>query len=244
MQVKELYNEAYKKFTPDFINPQNMAQIEQYLKANSDSLMNFLKEYRIQFDSELDMAKSSCLEYGCGIGAASFELEKMFFSVSSLDISELAIAAAKQIGSMKTSKAHFIVADACYYQSSASFDYIVDSHLLHCLSDERDRQQYLKNIQGNLKKTGKVFLETMVFSPKLEFPIEYFYDENKTLWKGEVPIRKIKTSREIEGELISAGLKIEYLYYHSELSFCPFDEYPHFPSTALPKVLRICATLA
>lgn len=243
MQLKELYDEAYKKFTPAYLIPENIAQIDQYLKENSSSLVDFVTQYRNQFSLHSYMQQSDCLEIGCGLGSVSFEVEAFFKSVTALDFSALAITAAKSIKSLKNSSVDFVLGDACDFHIDAQFPVILDSHLYHCLSDTKDRRNYLENVKKALAPGGKFFIETMVFHPQLEFPMEYFYDENKTLWKGDAPIRSIKTSLEIERELQDAGLKIEYLYYHSELSFCPYPEYPDYPFDLLPKTLRICTTL-
>ena len=86
----------------------------------------------------------------------------------------------------------------------------------------------------------------MAFHTGIQVPLEYRFDEDHILWKEindkEIMIRKISPSLELEEELKSSGFSINYLYYHSELSFCAFSEYKDYPFQFLPKTIRLtCA---
>ena len=250
--IIDLYNNAYKNFTPDYFVPSNMGKIDHYLQENTQTLRDFLSKYKDQFDLDFKFQSSSCLELGCGIGSLSFFLEQSFHSVTALDFSPLAIAHAKTLKSMKSSHVKFLTEDITQESLALEeeFDFIIDSHLFHCLTDEGERRRYVENIKSALAENGVLILETMVFNPELRFPIGYSYDEHKTLWIDEpennrlIPIRKISTAREIEAFFLECGLKIEYLFYHNELSFCPYPDFPNHPIEQLPKTLRLCMRLA
>lgn len=243
MNNKDIYNNAYKKFTPEFVSSQNLVKLDEYMQNNSASLVDFLSKFREQFSLERQMKSSQCLELGCGIGSLSFELEKYFQEVKAIDISNLAIANAKSIQGFKKSHVEFLCMDAMSLQEKIKYDFIIDSHLLHCLVNDADRQMYFRSVKNLLKKGGKFLIETMIFNPEIEIPLNYFYDENRVLWKDNIAFRKLNESSQIENELLEAGLKIEYFYYHSELSFLVFEDYPHISHDKLPKTLRICTTL-
>ena len=247
-EIRDLYNNAYRKFTPDFINPENMKKIDLYMELNTETLRQFIKNYEEQFNLEFEFNSSSCLELGCGLGSLSFFLESKFDNYTGVDISSLAIAAAKQMAEIKNSNIDFQVLDVCSeigpFQKK-NYEIIIDSHLLHCLTKDEDRISYIKNMKKLLAPNGRFFLETMVFQPKMRFPVGYFFDEYKTLWVDSkdlnYPYRKILYAREIEEFLLEQGLKIEYLYFHHELSFCPCPDDKDFKLEYGPKTLRICA---
>lgn len=235
-------------FTPEYLNSDNMEKVNSFLEQNAESIKAFITDYKNQFELDYKFSTSSCLELGCGIGSLSFFLETLFHSVKGIDISSLAIASAKSIAQMKNSYLDFCVADLCSkeFDLYQKFDFIIDSHLFHCIIEDEKRKNYFKNIKKHLTPGGKIMIETMVFQPKMQFPIGHFYDENKTLWVDNeyqhYPIRKILHAKEIEQFILDQGCTIEYFFYHNELSFHPFDHSMDYPEQYCPKTLRICAS--
>lgn len=242
---KELYNIAYKQFTPDFIQDKNISKIDRILLENSESLVDFIQKYKDQF--AMDFTSMGCLEIGCGIGSLSHQLAGRFASYHAVDFSELAIFAAKEINKFKNSQIEFSVVDVCQDSMEQKFDIIIDSHLFHCLTDLDDREKYLEFVKYHLAEGGIFLMECMTFQNRLQTPVGYSFDENYTLWK-EIdtemhPVRSIRESRDIEQEIIANGLPINYLYYHNELSFQVFDDYENYPVEFLPKTIRLSAKL-
>lgn len=246
---KDLYNSAYSKFTPDYIKTENISKINSYLNINSESLIDYFSKYTDQFDLEFLLRDMSCLELGCGVGSLSFFLVDKFETFLACDYSDLAIATANDIAKLKQITVDFNTLDVCStMQLEKKYDFIIDSHLLHCLTSKVDRAKYLEFIKNHLTQSGICLFETMAFQPDLQIPVGYSFDKDKTLLKDikgkMIPIRSIYDSRTIEQEFSDAGLKINYLYFHNELSFNPFDDYPDYPTRFSPKTIRLSAQLS
>lgn len=238
--VKHLYNNAYKKFTPEFLSEHNLPKIKAYMEENRESLVDYYNKYMGQFDLEYEILGKDCLEIGSGIGSFSFFLESKFNSVTSLDFSELAMANAKSIKKLLGSSVDFRLADCRNFNLDMEFEYIFDSHLLHCLTSSRDRTCYFDNVKRHMAPNGRFFLETMVLDKNIDIPLEFYLDENFVLWQGELPIRRLNSSVQIEREVLDAGFKIDYFYYHNELSFNPYGDDYKIDHIYMPKTLRIC----
>ena len=68
MLEKNIYDDAYDSFTPDFINKENLSKINSYLDENTESLRDFIDKFMVQFDYQYNWKEMSVLEVGCGIG--------------------------------------------------------------------------------------------------------------------------------------------------------------------------------
>lgn len=242
---QDLYNESYKKFTPDWFQVENTKAIDEYLKENNESLISFYETFLAQFPSHIPAASElKVLDLGCGLGGLSFYFAKKGAKVTGIDISSLAIAGAKQLAKNKNIRVDFRVLDLGQEQKwDEKFDLIFDSHLLHCLTNKEQRSHYYNFIANALTKEGHFLCETMAQSSHLRIPVGYHLDENFVLSKemGDdqlSPIRKIVDVKDIEDEIALSNLKIHTLYYHSELAFALFDEYPVQDHQYLPKTLR------
>lgn len=238
----EYANDSYKSFTPDFLES---AKLDLYIEENNESLLKFLESYQEQFGSfSLD---KTILETGCGLGGISHYFSKKGYYTLGLDQSSLAISMAKDIAKNKKLYAKFKQQDLCINKAQDKFDIIIDSHLLHCLVDNTDRHNYLSFVKESLSKGGLFFLETMSYHSKIQAPLGYELREDMSLYKETnsimLPYRKIIESLNLEQELIEIGFKIKYLYYHNELCFSIFDEYPSFSFEHLPKTIRLVATI-
>ncbi|MGZ3809165.1 MAG: methyltransferase domain-containing protein, partial [Bacteriovorax sp.] len=108
-----------------------------------------------------------------------------------LDFSSEAIKRAPQ---SKIDYKNSSVVDAIFFQDS-SYDLVFDSHCLNCLTDEKERSAAYENIFKSLKKKALFASELMVQ------PI----GKNISL-----PFKAIKTSIELEQEVLSHGFKIIY----------------------------------
>lgn len=244
-QSKKYYeyaNESYRSFTPDFIES---SKLDEYICENNESLLNFLESYQDQF-GEFSKDKT-ILETGCGLGGLSQHFSKKGYYTLGIDQSSLAISMAKDIAKNKNLYAKFKREDLCLCKSNEKFDIILDSHLLHCLVDQEDRKSYLSFVKDSLFEGGLFFLETMSYHSKIQTPLGYELDADMSLFKEfnsqMLPYRKIVESINLEQELVLAGFKINYLYYHNELCFSVYDEYPNFNFENLPKTIRLVATI-
>ena len=245
---KEIYNHSYRQFTPEYIQSKNISKIEQYMQQNRDSLVRFLTSYQQQFDLTTKISKASVLELGCGIGSFSFNLNEIFNEYQGIDISELAIATASEVAKIKDKNLKLQVVDVCSdFELGRKFDFIIDSHLYHCLTQDNQRQAYLDFVKRHLAPTGIFMAEMMVFWPKLQAPVGYEFDENfvlhQSIGQNSYPIRKIARSIDIEQEMKASKMNINYLYYHNELAFNPFSDYQSYPEQFLPRTLRLSTKL-
>lgn len=84
-------------------------------------------------------------------------------SVVGIDCSPTAIKQAKKNFKDTTLSAEFYVGDACNLTDFAdgSFEFILDSHCLHCLTDYGDRERFLRECFRLLTNSGRCFISTM-----------------------------------------------------------------------------------
>ncbi|MCK5883952.1 MAG: class I SAM-dependent methyltransferase [Bacteriovoracaceae bacterium] len=161
------------------------------------------------------------LEAGCGTAKLAHTLKMKCNSVTGGDISYSAI----EKGSKLHPEVAFNQIDFCQSPMPQEFDIIVDGHLLHCLICPDDRKNYLSHISAMLTPGGTFVVESLVASKAMKFSSSYKYlppllykrasahQVGTEMIGGEemLPIRYIPTFLDIESEILSAGLKIEYL---------------------------------
>jgi 2-polyprenyl-3-methyl-5-hydroxy-6-metoxy-1,4-benzoquinol methylase len=241
------YDKSYEKFTPEWFSEDNSKTVSQYLKENSESMIDFIQKYQDQFNLDhREFYDKNVLILGCGLGGLAIHMANKQSNVVGVDVSKLAIMGAKQISKTKGLSIEYKICDICTDDIEGKFDYIIDDHLLHCLTTDDDRASYFKFVKNHLKDdTGLFILETMTGHGQFQTPVGYNFDENNILWKSvddsNIMIRKISDSIDIENEFKNANLNINYLYYHSELAFQVFSEYSDYPFKYLPRTIRITA---
>lgn len=241
---KDIYNDSYSKMTPSWFDVENLSKIQIFLKANNRTLCEFFDDYIQSSHLDLKLRDADILEAGCGFGGMSNHLVDKCSSVTGIDVSDLAIAGARTIAQLKEKFINYEVLDLTKASIGQNlYDFIIDSHLLHCLISNEDRAFYLKSLKNSLKDDGMIFIESMVFQPELEIPVGYELTDESILLKelnGQFkPIRRILSSLDLEEELKNNGLTIHHFYYHNELSFHVFDDYQDYPLKYLPKTLRV-----
>ncbi len=202
----------------------------------SKSLIDFLQKDQYDIFKEDDL---SILEVGCGKGSLFEEIEGLrgSWNVLGIDISKIAIEAAK-----KRLAGHnnlfFQVSKIEDLEENNIFDVIIDSHVLHCLTDAKDRASYLGSMYKRLRPGGVIYIETMVAHKNLIFEFDQWMDfETCILYQNESPIRSIKEAFELEEEFISHGAKIFYLEVFESLQFIAHSQ-RSFVNQGDPEVLR------
>ena len=103
------------------------------------------------------------LDVGCGTGTTAFMLSNMGMDVTGVDISETAIEMGRDLSKQQNLNINFVRGDVLeldkLYQK---FDLIYDSHCLHCIVFEDDRQKVLTSAKKSLSEGGIFILDTMV----------------------------------------------------------------------------------
>ena len=84
------------------------------------------------------------VDVGCGTGTTAFMLAQMGMDVTGVDISETAIEMGRDLASQQNLKINFVNADVLELDKlEQKFDFIYDSHCLHCIVFEEDRMKVL-----------------------------------------------------------------------------------------------------
>ena len=157
----------------------------QSLKDLGDAKTN---EYLLQtVKSYLPETKNKkALDVGCGTGTTAFVLNHLGFDVTGIDISSTAIEMAQALSIQLGLNINFYTEDILNPQKSDQFDFVYDSHCLHCVVFEEDRLQTLLSIKKLLKKDGLFVLDTMVIpNEDIKFKENFKglrFDENFILW--------------------------------------------------------------
>lgn len=235
------YDLAYQKLLQQNLT---VPELISFVEENSRSLKTHLDKVLDTFNTRVNEGSRKAIELGCGGGAISSYLSTKGFETTGLDISRKAIELAIDLKNALNSNSRFIVFDVCQNtELTEKFDLVIDSHLLHCLYESEQRARYYQFVKNNISGEGLFLGECMSFHRDLKIPVDYHLEENGVLHRGEKPIRLLMDSHGLEKELLSAGFKIEYYYYHSELSFEVYPEFPNFPPEYLPKTIRFAASL-
>jgi len=149
------------------------------------------------------------LELGCGAGNIGLWFAEQGYSVCGLDIAPTAVELAQSRAQESGLNAQFSVGSVCELNSyeDDSFDFVYDSHLLHCIIG-KDRQKLFENVIRVLRPGGFFLVDTMCYS-ELTHDLEGFDLETKyTIWPDGTATRYIGEEEVILDELRNAGFKI------------------------------------
>jgi SAM-dependent methyltransferase len=101
------------------------------------------------------IAACKALDIGCGTGDNSIWLAQQGFVITGCDLSETAIARAKEKSSLASVDCKFRVADFLVDSiNGAPFGFVFDRGCLHCITDEGDRRRFAKNVAAHLREDG------------------------------------------------------------------------------------------
>jgi len=111
-----------------------------------------------------ELTKGLVLDIGCGTGQNALYLAENGFSVVGIDLSNRAIAAAKEKAIERKLKVNFRIANALSLDfKNGYFDNAIDSGLFHTFNDN-DRVDFASEIGRVLKQDGRYFM--LCFSDK------------------------------------------------------------------------------
>lgn len=164
-------------------------------KQVSSSLLSFFQEV---VRPRLNQSES-ILEIGCG-NYSLFEECKLNANITAIDFSAVAIDQAPKSNIIYQMRS---ITDENFF-SEGEFDLIFDSHCMNCLVQHWDRERAFNNIFKTLKNDGLFAGEFMVQ------PIN---------GKVEIPLKMIKSARELEEEILSHKFKIIYFMISKDSSF-------------------------
>lgn len=184
------------------------------------------------------------LELGSGRGGLGLQLAKLGAEVTLVDFSKAALAQAESIFSLAGHGVKTIHADVTHPDVliDTKFDLIIDSHLLHCLTEDPDRSSFYGLVSDHLTNDGILVSETMVHRKKLFVPDGFMFDERNVLWQmfGKwTPVRRILDSVDLEAEIKNTDLDIASFFYYAQYSFVPHRQFMEIPSEVLPASVRM-----
>lgn len=178
----EFHELAYKNIEKNnFVGWGNKKTIAELSDVKT---LNFLRESVAAY-FKTAFEKSS-LDLGCGTGATAFELSKLGFSVTGVDISATAIKLANALSAEQKMSIDFKVHDILDLELlNKKFDLIYDSHCLHCIVFDEDRLKVLSGAKKILNPDGIFILDTMIstdgFDPAKDIK-NLKYDTEGILW--------------------------------------------------------------
>lgn len=229
MASKDTYEKAYQNARGAAFIPN-----ESLLKALDHRLID---EYVLnQNGATIDL-----LEAGCGDGCQFlfWKNKPLTTFIEAFDWSEAGIEIAKE--KPENCEIKFSVQEAASFSYPQQFDLILDSHLLHCLTEASEREAYIHQVYDHLKMNGLFVGETMIEHKNfvLNDVVEVAYAEKLIYYKGEAQ-RYLATSFEIESFLIDHGFKIEFFYIPYGLRMVPIP-YREKALSSDPEVVRFIA---
>lgn len=222
-------------------SPQDLLQEE--LTA-SKALTNFVTEQKNRFLPDVDWNGLSVLELGSGRGGTGLHLARLGAKVALVDFSATALLQAEKLFALEGLPVSTVTADVTHPDISfpEKFDLIIDSHLLHCLTEDPDRSSFYGLVSDHLKPNGIFVSETMVHRKKLFIPDGFMFDERNVLWQmfGKwTPVRRILDSLDLEAEIANTNLKIISFFYYAQYSFVPHRRFMEIPGEVLPASVRM-----
>lgn len=239
MSLQEYYEDSFRSERGR--TPEDMVD---EVVTSSKGLLNYVVECKDRFLSSKDWRGLKVLEMGSGRGGLGLQLARMGADVTLVDFSPSALEQARKLFEREGFEVKTLKADVTYPDVvlPQKYDLIVDSHLLHCLTDDPARSSYLMLVREHLHQDGIFVAETMVHRKKLFIPDGFMFDQKNVLWQmfGEwKPVRRILDSLDLEQELLSAGLSIIYFYYYGQYAFVPHKSFMDIPHEILPAAVRL-----
>jgi SAM-dependent methyltransferase len=239
MSLHDYYEDSYSSE-----RGKNLQDLYQEVMRSAKLIVNYVQECKMRFLPQKDWQGLKVLELGCGRGGVGLHLAKLGAQVTLVDFSEAALTQAQGLFALDGLEAKTVVGDVTHPDLALheTYDIIIDSHLLHCLTEDPDRASYYQLVHQHLGAEGIFVAETMVHRKKLFIPDGFMFDERNVLWQmfGKwTPVRRILDSLDLEQEILSAGFHITYFYYYAQFSFVPHQSFMDLPAEILPASVRM-----
>jgi|GEM_PF-1117456 len=238
MSLQEYYEESFRSE-----RGRESQELLSEVVTTSKGLALYVQESKDRFLPHKSWKGLKVLELGAGRGGLGLLLARLGADVTLVDFSPSALSQAEGVFALEGFKATTVLADVSHpdIQLPHQYEVIVDSHLLHCLTENPGRSSYYKLIYDHLTDSGICVVESMVHRKKLFIPDGFMFDQNHVLWQmfGKwTPVRKIMDSLDLEQELVSAGFNISYFYYYGQYAFVPHKSFMDIPNDILPAAVR------
>ncbi|MFN8370739.1 MAG: class I SAM-dependent methyltransferase [Bacteriovoracaceae bacterium] len=238
----------------------------EYLKSLpiSESLVEFLNEIRsLGIYKDQDEKIKKVLEMGCGTGSFTEYLAQNYNQVVGCDISQTAIKEAQQrlnrMNNVQLKNLNALTLGEAFPQDS--FDLVVDSHLLHHLLNQKEREIYFKALKDIVRPQGLILIETPFLSKNNIFTEKFSLDESGILWESideiqnrdqycelkvmdnsyYLPKWRLKDFLSLEDEIKKSGLVIKYFMVLENNKIIP-DKDRNYSMLCDPGIVRIVAS--
>lgn len=239
MTLQGYYEDSYREEKAR--SPQDL--LHEEISA-SKALTNFVTEQKNRFLPNSDWNGLKVLELGSGRGGVGLHLARLGAQVTLVDFSPTALAQAEGLFALEGYSVQTVAGDVTHPDLvlPQKYDLIVDSHLLHCLTEDPDRSSFYGLVADHLNPHGIFVSETMVHRKKLFVPDGFMFDERNVLWQmfGKwTPVRRILDSLDLEAEIKNTELKIISFFYYAQYSFVPHRQFMEIPGEVLPASVRM-----
>lgn len=156
-------------------------------------------------------SQPATLELGCGAGNLSVWLSRQGHRVTGIDIAPTAIDWARERAGHAQQAIRFIVGDLCttMRELPAEFDFVFDSHLLHCIIGE-DRLPLLCEIRRVLRPGGVFLVDTMCGPVHRPAEVLGFDPVTRICIVRGIATRTIGDVPDLEAELRAAGFTLDF----------------------------------
>src|SRR3989344_433827 len=113
--------------------------------------------YLVKLVEDKTIKPGMALDLGCGPGNEVIYLAQNGFTVTGVDISEIAIHIAEQRASAANIACEFIVSNVLTVPLKNQYDFVLDRACFHFL-DPQERSAYIRNLHGILRPAGLFLL--------------------------------------------------------------------------------------
>jgi SAM-dependent methyltransferase len=239
MSLVDYYEESY---FAERLRP--VSDFKDEVITSSKVLFNYVVESKNRFLGSKNWKDLKVIELGSGRGGVGLQLAQLGAQVTLVDFSQSALDQARSLFELEGLEVKTVVGDLTYpdIELASDFDILVDSHLLHCITDDAARASYYRLVLEHLRPGGIFVAETMVHRKKIYIPDGFMFDENYVLWQmfGKwTAVRRILDSLDLEKELNTAGFHIAYFYYYGQYGFVPHRSFMDIPAEILPAAVRM-----
>ncbi len=147
------------------MNKENKAHWETVYETKSAHQVSWTQKYpqiAIEYLTDLNLPKdASIIDVGGGEAAfAEAAMDLGYTNISVLDISDAALAKAKERLGTKSDSIRWIVSDILDFETSEKYHFWYDRAVFHFLTTEQDIEKYKKIVTNSLADSGDFLLGT------------------------------------------------------------------------------------